>query len=202
MSLLNSGANCTTGAKGVTAQFGGKLHKVGGRHGHGDQFHPAGFRLRQRRQSAQRGEGFAGSKGFAPCGVRPTFNLHRAPAGSRALRGQTAFQFTLGGRNGKRKGARREKGPSLGSEKGPSLIFGRSGDAATENLLRGFDRDWGPPGPLVREGNRFLTLVRREHWIMFSMPRPGNEGRRLREFAVSGHDGIRLVSVRYDPRRA
>ena len=35
---------------------------------------------------------------------------------------------------------------------------------------------------------------------MFSMPRPGNEDRRLREFAVSGHDGIRLVSVRYDPR--
>ena len=34
---------------------------------------------------------------------------------------------------------------------------------------------------------------------MFSMPRPENEDRRLREFAVSGPDNYRLASVRHDP---
>ena len=35
--------------------------------------------------------------------------------------------------------------------------------------------------------------------MMFSEPRPENDDRRYRELAVSGHDGIRLVSVRHDP---
>jgi hypothetical protein len=34
---------------------------------------------------------------------------------------------------------------------------------------------------------------------MFSMPRPENEDRRLREFAGSGPDNYRLVSVWHDP---
>ena len=34
---------------------------------------------------------------------------------------------------------------------------------------------------------------------MFSMPRPENEDQRRREFAVSGPDNYRLVSVRHDP---
>ena len=34
---------------------------------------------------------------------------------------------------------------------------------------------------------------------MFSVPRPENDDRRDRELAVSGHDGIRLVSERHDP---
>ena len=36
--------------------------------------------------------------------------------------------------------------------------------------------------------------------MMFSEPRFENDDRRDRMLAVSGHDGIRLVSVRYDPR--
>ncbi len=35
--------------------------------------------------------------------------------------------------------------------------------------------------------------------MMFSVPRPENDDHRYRELAVSGHDGIRLVSVRHDP---
>ncbi len=35
--------------------------------------------------------------------------------------------------------------------------------------------------------------------MMFSVPRSENDDRRYRELAVSGHDGIRLVSVRHDP---
>ena len=35
--------------------------------------------------------------------------------------------------------------------------------------------------------------------MMFSVPRPENDDRRYRELAVSGHDGIRLVSVEHDP---
>ena len=33
---------------------------------------------------------------------------------------------------------------------------------------------------------------------MFSVPRPEDEDRRLRELAVSGRDDFRLVSVRHD----
>ena len=173
------------GAKGVTAQFGGKLHKAGGRHGHGDQFHPAGFRPRQRRQSAQRGDVGAGNGPAEREGKRG-----RKGKGAISGKGKGAISDirTVGRRNDRAR------------EKGPSLIFGLSGDGTTENFLRGIDGN-GLAGPLVRKANGFLTLVRREHRIMFSMPRPGNEGRRLREFAVSGHDGIRLVSVRYDHRR-
>ena len=35
--------------------------------------------------------------------------------------------------------------------------------------------------------------------MMFSVPRSENDDRRYRELAVSGHDGIRLVSVEHDP---
>ena len=103
---------------------------------------------------------------------RITGTCQKDPAGSKTLRVQTDFRFTLGG--------------ETGSEKGPSLIFGLSGDGTTENLFREIDRDRAPPGPFVREDNRFLALVGRERRMMFSMPRPGNEGRRLQEFAVSG----------------
>ena len=87
----------------------------------------------------------------------------------------------------------------VGAQSETSLRFGRFEVGAIENPVRETVSDRRPRRILLLVGEWSVTLVRKEHFMTFSWPRPENEDRRPRELAVCGSDGYRLVSVQHDP---